>query len=331
MKKSDLMPFDVDRWRSDQQVALLRPVSRYFWLEAICVMWKSGRNGVLSGSFNDLASLCRVSPAEARASIEEIKARNTADVTECNGVVTLVCRGMKRDFDRRVNTRQRVGLHRLRRNGNAAEIANVTQSVTQMKHTPRVVTPPPSLTPSPFSPPTTPSYTPPPIPPSPISFSAENERADVVDRFDVGEAAAGRAKQRERKLTADELATRTALTDWWINDAWPKRNGGLAYDFATQGGRNAKAVLTLLRSTYVKWDLTEAKKVCSAYLDAPAFARARPGRPLFGITDSLDYWASLARNPNQTNGNNYDQRKPKPTAAERGHFAESVDPLPEFR
>lgn len=173
-RRRNLWMFDVDRWRSDEAVSLLRPAARDFWHEALMVMWKQGETGELKGSINDLQRLCRCSPAEARGAVDEIKARNVAEVRECNGVVTIICRSMQRQFLDRATVAFRVAKHRSVLSGKPLAFEDVTAYVTHLKRrcnadVTQAVSP---LSPASFLPPITPLLSPPSDPSSNTSARA---------------------------------------------------------------------------------------------------------------------------------------------------------------
>jgi len=133
-------------------------------------------------------------------------------------------------------------------------------------------------------------------------------------------------KNAPRKLTDEQVQTRDALTRWWIDEAYPQRHGGVVYEF--DGGRDAKAVLKLLSTGYVAWDMERAQAVCAVYLDAPPSSVSRQGRPIYGITESggtLNHWLTQAtyvatgRAPTGTN-----HGRTRPPAAQRGEHPETI-------
>lgn len=264
MADRDVMEFDVDAWRADEGLTLLRPASRDFWHEVILVMWKSGQRGELSGSINDLARLCRCSPTEARAAIDEIKARHVGDVTEGHGIVTLTNRRMKRAFEIRANACQR---QRKKRSKNRDE-PDSGETVTPAVTVPVTASAGGSVTgrssPAPGSPPRTPSYTPtlspgrdaahpPPAEPS----GSESENAEVQES----------QPPKGRKVTDAQLRVKEQFDEWWINHGFPQIHDGVrypAYDSA-----DGAAVWKLLKSREVAWDIEQAKAVAMFYLRQP--------------------------------------------------------------
>jgi hypothetical protein len=75
------------------------------------------------------------------------------------------------------------------------------------------------------------------------------------------------AKGRARILSDEQLAVRNGFQEWWIHDAWPSAHLGVEYeDF---DGGDAAAVLKLLRSKAVNWQLARAQALAVIYLKQP--------------------------------------------------------------
>lgn len=108
---------------SDPKLSLCSSSTRGVWMDFLCVMHMNDRCGVITGTREQLARLGRCSTVEVSIAIDELDRTKTADVTERNSVVTLVCRRMKRESDARKLSRLRVQKHR--------ENADVTPGETQ--------------------------------------------------------------------------------------------------------------------------------------------------------------------------------------------------------
>lgn len=106
------MQFYAGDWMSDPKLSMCSPATRGFWMDALCAMHAAGRAGELSGTTNQLARACRCLPAEASTAIADLRSTGAADVTERNGVVTLICRRMKRENDKRKSNNERQKKHR---------------------------------------------------------------------------------------------------------------------------------------------------------------------------------------------------------------------------
>jgi hypothetical protein len=128
MSKADklwFMQFNVGDWLKDPCVSLLRPATRGIWMDAICVMHELDQCGQIHGTVSDLARVCRCSPNEMRAALDDLKQRNAAEVTERNGLVTLLNRRMRRLWtDRKSNA------ERQQRWKSAKQAPEVTPEVT---------------------------------------------------------------------------------------------------------------------------------------------------------------------------------------------------------
>lgn len=114
-KKLPAIQFYTGDWLKDPDLSKCSPGTRGIWIDGICAMHEDGRRGVLSGTPEQLARICRCSPDEIETAANELKATNAATVTIRNGVVTLVNRRMQREEKVREMTRKRVSRHRARK------------------------------------------------------------------------------------------------------------------------------------------------------------------------------------------------------------------------
>jgi hypothetical protein len=110
--KLPAIQFYTGDWFKAADVAMCSPATRGIWFDAICAMHDSDRSGTLVGTADQLIRVLRCSLPELHAAIAELKATGAADVTERNGVVTLVNRRMQRIYKERVAVRERVAKHR---------------------------------------------------------------------------------------------------------------------------------------------------------------------------------------------------------------------------
>ena len=76
------------------------------WYECLFTMWRD-KTFKVSGTISQLSKLWGCEPHEARASIEEMKECNVANVTESYKIVTLINRRLQRRYKAR-KTRQNV-------------------------------------------------------------------------------------------------------------------------------------------------------------------------------------------------------------------------------
>src|SRR6185312_5173566 len=101
MPKYPWIQFFSGDWLKDPSVSKCSPATRGIWIDFLCVMHESDRSGVITGTREQLARLGRCSAVEIAHAIEELKCTTAADVTDRNGVVTLVNRRMNREFKQR--------------------------------------------------------------------------------------------------------------------------------------------------------------------------------------------------------------------------------------
>ena len=105
--------FVVADWLSDPHLSKCFPATRGIWMDVFCAMYIDNRSGVLKGKIDQLARICRCSTAEMAAAISDLEVTGTADVTKRDGVVTIICRTMKRDADKRKSNNERQKKHRM--------------------------------------------------------------------------------------------------------------------------------------------------------------------------------------------------------------------------
>lgn len=85
-------------------------------MDFLCAMHELDRCGQLCGTPEQLARVARCSTVELDHALSELSASTAADVTIRNGKVTLVNRRMRREYETRINTAQRVKNHREKQN-----------------------------------------------------------------------------------------------------------------------------------------------------------------------------------------------------------------------
>ena len=95
----------------------LSPAAKGVWIDLICQMWWEADQCSISGSAQKLARICGCSSEELKIAIDELKNENICNVKgeingDCNAIVTLVSRRMRKDRDNRRNSAKRVEKHR---------------------------------------------------------------------------------------------------------------------------------------------------------------------------------------------------------------------------
>jgi hypothetical protein len=104
--------FYTGDWLKDPELSMCSPATRGIWADAICAMHEFDRSGSLTGTREQLSRVCRCALSDMQTAIAELDTTGAANVTERNGVVTLVNRRMQREHLERLATRNRVQRHR---------------------------------------------------------------------------------------------------------------------------------------------------------------------------------------------------------------------------
>jgi hypothetical protein len=125
-------------WLKDPSLSMCAPATRGIWIDLMCAMHELGRIGQVTGTVEQLCRISRCNAAEMTAALEEIKATKTGDIAERNGIITVICRRMKREAEERVATNQRVQKCRsngdvtaLKRESNAPSSSSSSSSVSK--------------------------------------------------------------------------------------------------------------------------------------------------------------------------------------------------------
>ena len=122
-------------WFGDTNVARLDPASRCVWFELLGIMAQEGAFQIT----DDLSSLARATRARVDVVAEALKkidAKAVAEVSEKNGVYTIVSRRLERETKRKAAVRERVKRFRSASGnalGNTSCNADVTPDVTDTR------------------------------------------------------------------------------------------------------------------------------------------------------------------------------------------------------
>ncbi len=108
MGKLPAFQFYTGDWLKDPQLSMCAPSTRGIWIDLLCAMHENNRSGQITGTTEQLVRLCRCTSVDLVVAIEELKVTKTANVTERNGFVTVICRRMNREYKERNNTYLRV-------------------------------------------------------------------------------------------------------------------------------------------------------------------------------------------------------------------------------
>ena len=99
MPKLPYMQFYVNDWHSDCQLAMCSLAARGCWLELLCGMHNLDQSGVITGTADQIARICRCSCVEFVQAVNELRTNHVGEITERNGVYTIVNRRMKREYE----------------------------------------------------------------------------------------------------------------------------------------------------------------------------------------------------------------------------------------
>lgn len=110
--KLPYFPFYPGDWKKDQALSLCTPSTRGIWIDLLCAMHESDRSGQITGTPEQLARLSRCTAVELDAALADFRLHRVADVTERDGLVTLVNRRMKREAKIRNQSRLRMARQR---------------------------------------------------------------------------------------------------------------------------------------------------------------------------------------------------------------------------
>lgn len=123
----------------DPNLSMCAPATRGIWMDLLCAMHENNRSGQITGTPQQLSRLCRCTAVEFSDALADLSSTKTANVTERNGIVTVVNRRMHREAKDRENTNLRVQKFRgngevtdLKRESNNASSSSVSSSVTNV-------------------------------------------------------------------------------------------------------------------------------------------------------------------------------------------------------
>lgn len=106
------LKFDCGTWLKDPALTRCNPSTRGVWIDLLSVMHELDRSGVLRGTIEEFSRFARCSTVQLTHALTDLQTTGAADVTERNGIVTLVCRKMNREYNQREANRLRVSRYR---------------------------------------------------------------------------------------------------------------------------------------------------------------------------------------------------------------------------
>ena len=94
--KHPYIPLYVGDWLKDPQLSLCSPATRGVWIDLICRLHELGQGGKITANAQQLARLCRSSDADIHAALKDLQTTDAAEVSERDGIYTVVCRRMRK-------------------------------------------------------------------------------------------------------------------------------------------------------------------------------------------------------------------------------------------
>ena len=114
-------PFYPRDWKSDRQLGRASAVSRGVWMELLSTMFIENADQI-SGTIDELSRDARCTVADITTFIEDAGRQQFCDVTECNGIYTVVSRRFAREAKDRQRNREKVSrfrsVHSAQKQGN---------------------------------------------------------------------------------------------------------------------------------------------------------------------------------------------------------------------
>ena len=112
MNKRPSLQFYPADWRKDPELQMCSMSTQGIWINLLCIMWEAKIEGEIAGKEEELIHLIGCTPDDFCVFSEEIKRHNFGNVTNCNGIVTIINRRMKKAFLEREGIKDRVRKHR---------------------------------------------------------------------------------------------------------------------------------------------------------------------------------------------------------------------------
>lgn len=135
MNKRPSLQFYPADWLKDPDLQMCSMNTIGIWINLMCRMWEAKEEGVMSGKPGELALLVGARPSEFSRFLKECATHLFADVTNCDGVVTIKCRRMNRLFLEREGAKRRMQRHRQKPCNGDVTPPSSTSSSTSLKYT----------------------------------------------------------------------------------------------------------------------------------------------------------------------------------------------------
>ncbi len=94
MNKRPSLQFYPADWRKDPQLQMCDMSTQGIWINILCCMWEANEEGKLEGTWDDFSRLLGISVTDFKKFFIVAKRHKFADVTNSDGIVTIINRRM---------------------------------------------------------------------------------------------------------------------------------------------------------------------------------------------------------------------------------------------
>lgn len=95
MASQPYLPLYTGDWKKDPQLSMCSAATRGIWIDLLCSI-HDGRIGQVTGTAEQLSRLGRCDSASLSAALHDLQANQAANISEREGVFTVICRRMKK-------------------------------------------------------------------------------------------------------------------------------------------------------------------------------------------------------------------------------------------
>jgi len=94
-------------WKKDPCLSMCGPETRGIYIDILCSMHDNDGSGIITGTVEQLARMCRCSPKQMADAIEELSVTKTCRVTISDGAITMMNRRMNEEHKSRKSSAER--------------------------------------------------------------------------------------------------------------------------------------------------------------------------------------------------------------------------------
>jgi len=94
-------------WKKDPCLSMCEPATRGIYIDILCSMHDNDGSGLVEGTVQQLARMCRCSPDEMGSAIDELSVTKTCRVTESDTIITLINKRMNDEHMSRQSSAER--------------------------------------------------------------------------------------------------------------------------------------------------------------------------------------------------------------------------------